>query len=236
MKITEFRQKFGCKYPLSVIKKAYGYTQMQHKPEPSLATASVLYGAKFENRPLRYTGFIWTTLPRNTKVYKVYQVQTETLAALDRLTSASITQDRYTLAALMGENCRFTPLAEFYPEKGQYLGIYGHRNRYVSIVRIQSEKEAENLCKTADVIAQNVMAAYTDYVYKTRRTQEFNKQISPIIKQTSLVGNSLEHFLNERLYMVHNKYGSATLAEFIDRLNKQFNLSIKITEIHIFGL
>ena len=80
------------------------------------------------------------------------------------------------------------------------------------------------------------MAAYTDYVYKTRHTQEFNKHISPIIKQTSLVGNSLEHFLNERLYMVHNKYGSATLAEFIDGMNKQFNLSIKITEIHIFGL
>ncbi|MBO6280952.1 MAG: hypothetical protein J6N49_00325 [Alphaproteobacteria bacterium] len=233
MGFKEFYLKNARSYPMSVAKTAYGYTLRQHDVKPALSTAATLYAAKLEDRRLYHTGYTITDVNNHLTVYRL---QTETLSALNRLSANDFREHRYPVSARLGENCRFTPLAEFYPENGQYLGIYGHRNRYVSIVRIQSEQEAENLCKTADVIAQNVMAAYTDYVYKTRRTQEFNKQISPIIKQTSLVGNSLEHFLNERLYMVHNKYGSATLAEFIDGLNKQFNLSIKITEIHIFGL
>lgn len=232
MGIKEFYLKFGRMYPLSVVQTAYGYTQMQHEPRPALATASAMYGAKFESRPLYYTGY---KLVKNNSL-TVYRLQTETLSALDRLTAADITKGKYTLAALFGENCRFENIAQFEPQSGSTLGAYLHRNRYVTIVRIQSEQSSENLQKTADLLAQDVMAAYTDYVYKTQCQQKSNTQEHPVALLTTLVGEQLEQFLHKPLYLLHQRDGYTSLNALIDSLNEQFNLPIKITEIYIFGL
>lgn len=227
MGITEFYKKFGRLYPLRVVKTAYGYTQNQHEPRPALSTASTMYGAQLERRPFHYTGY---TLAECNKI-TVYQLQTETLSALNRLTIDDCMKGRYHLSALFGENCCVKIVSEFEPQSGSIFGFYAHRNRYVIVVQLQIKEHSENIQQTANLIARYAMAAYTDYVHKNR-----NEPKSLTAPQTILVGEQLEHFLHTPVYLAFEKKWYESVEPFINTLNKRFNTSVKITEIHLFGL
>lgn len=234
MGIIEFYKKFGRLYPLSVVKTAYGYTQNQHEPKIALSTASTMYGAQFETRPFHYTGYMLTKVNK----IAVYRLQTETLNTLNCLTVNDCNKGRYQLSAMFGENCDVKLVSEFEPQSGSIFGFYAHRNRYVTIVRLQTEKHLGNVQQTANLIARYAMAAYTDYVHRTRNVLTYNEAKLPTAPQTILESERLERFLHTPVYLAFEKkwYEKTSVEPFINTLNKRFNTSVKITEIHLFGL
>lgn len=239
MGFKEFYLKRARSYPLSVAKTAYGYTLRQHDARPALSTAATLYAAKLENRRLRYAGYTAAAVKNQITVYRL---QTETISALKRLSAKDCQEHRYSVSAMLGENCHFMPVAEFKPGKGEVLGVYVHRNRYVAVVRLKCLKQTsdtvinKDLRKAANILAKNAVAWYPEFVQKNIRSAN-KEMLSAESTEKVLTGKSLTDFsaLRIRIISDNNGYGQTTFNTLISELNMLLKSVITLTEIHLYG-